>query len=480
MKIINIIFLFIICPIGRSQLFPIPGPGLSPSCVTPAGTTLTESFGDTGGTYTQPWLRGAGTPDAIIASPGTPLSNTACVNSVRMTISGGPGYIYTAGSFPRLVSGTTFDMYANVYVTSNGLGSFQGQHFLCASLDTGCGTSAASMYWDYDGTNFGIVGVGTNGSTQATITLNAWHLLRMHVQSGAANSYVNADGGTNHTFTADTQDTLYFVLGSTGGSLSMTYYVGNMYVNSAVGGGFPPTTFSDFENSTDGTTLTSTIIANGTHCGNLVIAAHGATTTSMTVSTAAQKAQVTAKTACGTNYTDSGGTRGIKFNVGATTSFYYSLTWVSTSDNATAGFWVKTDIPTSDTGFYAMGSIANGLGSDFASLMISNGLMYLETQANPNGSPDTGSKFSYTISTWYYITIQFKKYIDGTTKHSFNIYDTSAGLLSAQTKAAQSSSPSAPNEFTLGRGGDSGTPTASVWIDGLSLDYATGVFPILP
>lgn len=65
-----------------------------------------------------------------------------------------------------------------------------------------------------------------------------------------------------------------------------------------------------------------------------------------------------------------------------------------------------------------------------------------------------------------------------TTFHTVKIYDQNCNLLSTQLKLASANSPSAPNNFELGRGGDSNASGInSFWYsDNLFIDYATGNF----
>ena len=123
--------------------------------------------------------------------------------------------------------------------------------------------------------------------------------------------------------------------------------------------------------------------------------------------------------------------------------------------------------------------IGNSAGSDFTSLMIHSGNMYLEVKANPNGAPNSGTFFKYTADTWYWVTVQFQEYTSGSSVHTLYIYDASGNLINHQTKSADSSNPSKPNKFFLGRGGDSGTPSALVYYDNLVAD-TNGSFPISP
>jgi len=246
--------------------------------------------------------------------------------------------------------------------------------------------------------------------------------------------------------------------------------------------------YANFETSTDGTTVTASILNAGTPVKGCTWRADFVSTTAMKISTAAQHNLLSTLVAGGQVWTDFGSTRGVTFDVsvlGTTPSGQqrvggdFECVFSTSSNTASVGFWIKTSIPTRDTGYYAMLLIGNSAGSDFTSLMIHSGHMYLEVRANPNGAPNTGTFFNYTADTWYWVTAQFQKYTSGSSVHSLYIYDASGNLINYQTKSADSSNPSNPNKFFLGRGGDLGNPSALVYFDNMVAD-TNGSFPISP
>jgi hypothetical protein len=67
-----------------------------------------------------------------------------------------------------------------------------------------------------------------------------------------------------------------------------------------------------------------------------------------------------------------------------------------------------------------------------------------------------------------------------TTFHTFLIYNSSCQLLSTQLKIAQSTTPTIPGGWEIGRGGDTNASNISTswYADNMILNYATGAMPI--
>ena len=241
--------------------------------------------------------------------------------------------------------------------------------------------------------------------------------------------------------------------------------------------------YSDFENSTNGTTTTNAILTSGTHDPYSQTGWSGPTgSNAMTVATSCQKNLLTSKTVgvqgSSTTYTDSGSTRGQQFNLASSTSGYFRYTSDRLSNIYTAAGWFYNPVSTGDaTDYFSMGGINDGNGDDYVAVMVNNGKMYPETLHNPNGADDVGSFYSYTQNTWYWISLQFV--LGPSAYHSMSIYDTSGTLLSTQKKLSVATT--LPNQFTLGRGGDNGTP-ANLWCwDNVVIDTENGgAFPIVP
>jgi len=184
--------------------------------------------------------------------------------------------------------------------------------------------------------------------------------------------------------------------------------------------------------------------------------------------------------ACGTTFSPPDGSRGITYNLndgGSTGAAEFD--WTANSSNASDGIWVKIGVPTSDTDYHSMFLISDGTG-DFVSMMIHSGQIYIETGANPNGAPDVGTAFNYTANVWYWVTEQFQMYVNSSSMHSMNIYDSSGNLLSAQKKYSATYGTVKPNFIYIGKAGDTGTPNSLIYYDNFIADTTGATFPILP
>ena len=167
------------------------------------------------------------------------------------------------------------------------------------------------------------------------------------------------------------------------------------------------TIFHDFENSTNGTTLTAAILSAGSHAGGTLNNAAGnfsiSGTGTATVSTPCQSpAQITGKNIAGNVYQDSSGTRGIALTTTtgtASISVFYAMPAATNFPNSmSVSRWTSFNVPSSDTNYYSSGGPSKG-GGDFNSFTIHNGTAYIETQQNPNGADDGGSAYTYLYAT---------------------------------------------------------------------------------
>jgi len=443
---------------------------------TPKGTTFTESFGDsstlcwTGGPSScdQLWVVAKGAGQSIVPTPGTPPQNTASSNSLQMIeTAGSNAFIYTAGTFPRMPSGTAFDLYLTLNVASQSMKAFDITRLITASSTSDGTEYPAQISFRYDGTHFQLLAAGSTSAPPVTIALNSWHSLQLHVDSGTSASYLIVDGGAQNTFTENAKDFAEVVVGTAGGNFdAMTYYVGNVYVNSPLGGGPPPSMYLDFESSTDGTTITPSILAASTHCGNGLWSLTTNPITGMTISTDAQKQLHSPVTTCGTQYTDTTGTRGLRYDI-SQTSRYAAYAWATPASSASVGFFFKIGV--TDTNYYSAFAIVAG-GGDYAVLHIRGGAIYIETW--------TGTTTPIPISqdTWYWVTIQYNA--GGT--HHLQVYETAGWtLLGTASNAANGNFK--PTGIEIGRtGSESGFPSAYWYYDNVVVDYLNGTFPILP
>lgn len=239
-----------------------------------------------------------------------------------------------------------------------------------------------------------------------------------------------------------------------------------------------PVAFTDFETSSNGTTLTNAILTAGTHLVDVDAGVWSGSDpyTAMTVSTAGEKALLGSVIVNGVSFNDSAATRGIKFDVSVTTAQAGAFNWNHRSPFAVMAHWLFIDIPVGDTGFYSTNNISNVAGSDFASVQVSSGLMYLETQDNPNGNPVTGTKFSYTQGVWYWVSMSFDA--RSGKSHTMVIYDQTGVILSTQTKLNHGDG-IMPDHCNYGRLGDSGTPaTRAIYWDDFIFD--SQIFTAIP
>lgn len=411
-----------------------------------------------------------GSAQSIVATPAVPPPNTVGPNSLQMVEAAGTrSYIYTTGSFPRIPAGTLFDLYFTLDVTSQAMNAYDLTTFLTPSNAADGSEYPAQISFAYDGTNFQLQASGSSFTSKLNLSLNAWHTVQLHVESGANASFMVVDGGAPASFTANASDFAYLVVGSTLGELdAITYYIGNVYVNSALGGGPPPSTYIDFEASTDGMTITTDILAASTHCGNGVWSLATSPITGMTISTDAQKQLPSPVTTCGTQYADATGTRGLRYDI-SQTGQYAAYTWSATSGSASAGFFYK--ITVNDTNYYSVFSINGQSGLDFSALNIHDGAMRLEV-----GSQVISAPINISPNTWYWVTMQYNA--GGT--HRLQVYDTTSWVLLGDLSNAATGN-DAPTSISIGRtGSEPGFPSGYWYYDNIIVDYLTAEFPIVP
>ena len=436
--------------------------------------TFSESFGDSsnlcwsGGppSCDQLWVA-VGSAQSIVATPGSPPPNTAGTNSLQMVEpAGSASYIYTTGTFPRIPAGSTFDLYFTLDVSSQGMKPYDLTRLITPSTYADGSDYPAQISFGYDGTNFQLQAGGSSFSSKVNISLNAWHTVQLHVAGGTNASFMVVDGGAQNAFTERARDFAYLVVGSAGGIFDpMTYFIGNVYANSALGGGLPPSAYIDFESSTDGTTIDTGILAASTHCGNGLWSLSTDPILGMTISVAGQKQLPSPVTTCGTQYSDAAGTRGLQYDM-SQTARRATYTWSTTSNSASVGFFFE--ITVSDTNYYSVFNITGGL--DYAALNIHNGAMALEVKSS------TSNPIPMSPNVWYWITIQYNA--GGT--HQMQVYDTTNWTLVGSGSGAATGNYQ-PTDIEIGRNGsEPGFPSAFWYYDNIVIDYLTAKFPIVP
>ena len=447
------------------------------SSANPSGSTFTESFGNasnlcwSGGPSScdQMWVA-QGSAQSIVATPGSPAPRTAGPHLLQMIEPAGTAsYIYTTGAFPRLLSGTPFDLYFTLDVTSQAMQAFDLTRLVTPSNSADGSNYPAQISFAYDGTNLQLQAGGSSFTSNVNISLNAWHTVQLHLAGGTNASFMVVDGGAMNAFTENANDFAYLVLGSAAGNLdAITYYIGNVYVNSALGGGPPPSAYLDFETAADGSTIDTGILAASTHCGNGTWSLSTDPIIGMTISAAGQKQLPSPVTTCGTQYSDAAGTRGLRYDV-SQTSRYAAYNWSTTSSSVSVGFFYK--ITVSDTNYYSVFNINGQTGLDYAVLNIHDGAMRLEV-----GSQISSAPISISPDTWYWVTMQYNA--GGT--HHLQVYDTTNWTLIGDISNGATGNDS-PGGISMGRtGSETGYPSAYWYYDNIVVDYVTAKFPIVP
>ncbi|PYR76318.1 MAG: hypothetical protein DMF86_12700 [Acidobacteria bacterium] len=442
---------------------------------TPTGSTFAETFGDGSApcwnsgpsTCNQLWVVRSGSAQSIVPTPGAPAPDAAGSQSLRLAeVAGTPGYIYTTGTFPRIPSGTAFDLSFTLDVSSHAMKTLDVTRLITPGGASDGSGYPAQISFRYDGTNLQLQAQGSSTASNVNIALNAWHAVRLHVAPGSGASYVTVDGGPQNAFTANAADFLYLVVGSAAGSAdAMTYYVGNLSVDSAIGGGLESSMYIDFEGAADGTTITGAVLAASTHCGNGGWSFTNNPMTGMTISTTAQKSLVSPVTACGTRYTDATGSRGLRYDM-SLTDRYAAYNWDTISSSASVGFFYKIGVV--DSNWYSVFAIT-AHGGDYTMLHMHGGAMYLETWAGIT------NPIPIAANTWYWVTMQYNA--GGT--HYMQVYETAHWTLLGSASNVSTGN-YMPDGIEIGRtGNEPGYPASYWYYDQIVVDYATGAFPIL-
>jgi hypothetical protein len=453
-----------------------------------AGTTFTELFGDASKlcwlsgpeTCTQKWAIGAGSGYSIISAPGTPPADAGSYALQLVKSASAASYLYTAGTFPRIPSGTTFDLYFSLYFSAYSVANYGQEYVLTVGSNTnpsgGAFAACARLY--KSATDYQLQGRGSTTSANQSIALNTWYSCRLHVEAGTNASYLKVGANANQTFTAAAYDGLYIIAGTNVASANTyTAAIGHLFLDSALAGyGDNYSMYADFENGNNNDVPTTTSLAAGTRSGNGVWAISPSPLTSWIISTDGQFDLPASLSIGGASYPDTASTRGIRIDASISNQ-RATYRFTGLSDRASIGFFIKVPSTTGDGArYYALCHFNNISGTDGVGLMVTNGQMYLETSANPNGDPDTGSKYTYTADAVYWVTIQYK----AGGPHSLAIYDSSWTKVADMTKAGTGSAN--PNNFYFGRHADwiTGEPQRFFYYDNFIVDYLNGTYPLLP
>ncbi len=229
---------------------------------------------------------------------------------------------------------------------------------------------------------------------------------------------------------------------------------------SAVAGTAPTgalvSSYSDFENSTDGTTLTAAILNAGTH-GMGINQWSLASSAGFTVCTAGSFPSYANTTTNGTTYAAGAGTRGICYDMqsGGGNNAYEGIP----ADNLTVTVYVNVNVGTNVTS-YSSPVLVGAAGADAAAFTInSSGQLALECSfANPQDYPISPTTLA-VANTTYGIWLQYV----GGGMHTIKIYSnptTNPSLIGTATCPAQGTNYAAEvgiGEFHVGAVGLTGT-----------------------
>jgi hypothetical protein len=455
-------------------------------CATPSGTTLSESFGNTssgspcwpGGpsSCNQPWNAAGGAVNSIVPSPGAPGATMACADSLQMAETPNTfGYIYTTGSFPTQAAGSAFDVFVSFRVSSQSLGAYHQETFLCFGNSNNCGSETGDVSWQFDGTQFSIFAEGLTATSHVAVSLNAWHSLHVHFAGGANGSYFVLDNGLSNFFTELSNPTNFIIVGSAGGASDpITYAVGYLDVDSTTGGGWPPSVLIDNAGALVGGIATTATINSGTHCGNGTWTYAG-TPGAFTYSSSAGESLLSPQTLCDVVYTGNTGVS-LAYAISTNPSAEFIYTWktLSSVHSASFGFGFQFHSLPLDTAEYAIFAVQAG-GNDFAAIReVGNGA-HLELgmeckalQAPPN--------IPIVNDNPYWATVQYNA--GGT--HLLSVYNITGGVTSlVGTVSCPSTGINPPLGFSFGRtGSETPYPPATTYFWNMMSDYMTAQFPL--
>ena len=233
-RAIPAVLLLLCAALLLGQFHPYPGPGVrkkaAGGCTTPTGTLLTESFGDdaTSCWDTGPnscigtWTATAGVP-AIAASLGSPPTNTACANSLRVNFSGDEISLYKT-----VTSTAAFNVVFSVYVDSYTIADGSQSKILTVE---GSADTVTQVRLTRSGSQLQLLAAGGNDSSPINISIDTWHVVTLHLDATLANSSIQVDSGTPETFTRNNYSTTSVWVSAanlylTGG---IDYYIGNVW-----------------------------------------------------------------------------------------------------------------------------------------------------------------------------------------------------------------------------------------------------------
>lgn len=255
MKKILLVFLLILLLAGEcfagGQIIIGKKKSAAASCTNPTGDELAEGFeggsnacwGSGTAACIATWTSSIGSGMTLerTASPAGASEGTGCGYSIHFNLPNSPSVATWArwdrGSTINLAT-TNTDITLYIYIDDWTIPAYGdviiasfGQHASDLSI-----TPAYIYLYNDESANIGIRALGDSASTVQYLTKDAWHTIKLHFDTTAANSYLQVDGGaTTYTFTRSASYTTarYMFYGgwSVGSGIALNMYVGYITIN---------------------------------------------------------------------------------------------------------------------------------------------------------------------------------------------------------------------------------------------------------
>lgn len=292
--------------------------------------------------------------------------------------------------------------------------------------------------------------------------------------------------GKDFTQTADLTDSYAVDILNAVKGQSITFITGDSHTytcivalyKSAVAGsssGQYPTLYADFENSTNGTTVTAAILIAGSHGGTCTWTVTGA---NAVVSTSGQQSTTTNESVNGVTYTSpDAGTRGIRYDPSVAGTGVEQCSFLNGVSSVSAGVWWLAPAIQDATQPYDVFELAGGGDSAIAQLIQSGGgtrVMLLEIPSC--GGSDCGHITLPTMGVWYKLTL--KRVQNGTS--SLSIYDSTGTQVGATITGTSANFASTLVGIGDAHAGVGTSPNNYYYFDNLLVDQVNAVFPLTP
>jgi hypothetical protein len=243
---------------------------------------------------------------------------------------------------------------------------------------------------------------------------------------------------------------------------SHTYVCGVATYKSAVPGATPLGNlqgwYCDFENSTNGTTVTLAIFNAGCHGGNQTNVTIG---TGFTIATAAQQTQLSPAVVNGTSYAGASGTRGISYDL--STNPVQKMTFhlqASQASISLLGFFTISD----NSVLYDIVDVS-AAGADLIVAQVQTGTPGIILECTAGNS----AALSISLNTSYAIGLDFREGAGGTGTHKLSIWTGAPSystLVGTKTCASTGSNLATIVEFGQGH---SAVGTGHLYVDNLQI-----------